>query len=82
MKLTQHIHKYEIIKNVNKIHYLALNQTKITKMHQNHIQSKSKGGSNDIRNLIPLNWKNNLDTGDNYKVTCTIKSSGSENIGF
>ncbi len=31
-----------------------------------HIRPKSKGGSNDIRNLRPLHWKDNRKKGNKY----------------
>ncbi len=47
-----------------------------------HIKAESKGGSNNISNLIPLHWKNNLDTGDDDKITCTVTSNGNKNSGL
>lgn len=47
-----------------------------------HIIAESKGGSNDISNLIPLHWKNNLDTANDYNITCTVKSNGEKNSGL
>jgi hypothetical protein len=31
-----------------------------------HIQPVAKGGSDDLSNLQPLNWKNNASKGDTY----------------
>lgn len=31
-----------------------------------HFKPQSKGGSNDIRNLRPLHWKDNRKKGDKY----------------
>ena len=31
-----------------------------------HIKPKSRGGSDDIRNLQPLHWKDNRKKGDKY----------------
>ena len=47
-----------------------------------HIKAESKGGSNDITNLIPLHWKNNIDTGNDDKITCTVRSNGNSNVGL
>jgi 5-methylcytosine-specific restriction endonuclease McrA len=35
-----------------------------------HIKPVSSGGSNDLSNLQPLNWKNNADKGDNIYWDC------------
>ena len=46
-----------------------------------HCKPISKGGSNDLRNLYPLHWKNNQEKGDSYPKWQTIFSSeGIENI--
>ena len=44
-----------------------------------HILAKSKGGSDDVSNLIPLQWENNLDTAE-YDISCSVTSEGEDNI--
>ena len=35
-----------------------------------HINPVANGGSDDLNNLQPLNWKNNLDKSDSLNWTC------------
>ena len=35
-----------------------------------HIYPVAKGGNDDIRNLQPLNWKNNAEKGDSLTWSC------------
>lgn len=46
-----------------------------------HIKPVSRGGGDELSNLRPLHWKNNLKTSDG-RLTCPIKSSGNKNIGI
>ena len=46
-----------------------------------HKKPKAQGGTDDIRNLQPLQWKNNLEKSDNYPFFSTkITSRGNENV--
>ena len=46
-----------------------------------HVIPVSKGGSNDINNLLPLHYKNNLSKGEDYPEWTTVLSSdGIENV--
>jgi hypothetical protein len=37
-------------------------------------------GGDDISNLQPLQWKNNLDKGENRRLTCPVTSDGNRNV--
>ena len=41
-----------------------------------HIDPK---GSDDIENLRPLQWENNVATSDSGKLTCVVTTSGTKN---
>lgn len=46
-----------------------------------HRRPLAHGGTNDIRNLQPLQWENNLEKSDDYPYFSTkITSRGNENI--
>ena len=46
-----------------------------------HIYPESKGGSDDLSNLKPLQWANNRSKGDNYPLfTYSISSLANKNI--
>src|SRR5574344_714259 len=46
-----------------------------------HLKPKSKGGTDDIKNLLTLHWKNNKKKGDEYPQWETdTSSSNNENI--
>jgi hypothetical protein len=44
-----------------------------------HIRPVSKGGSNELGNLRPLQWENNAAKQDE-RLVCVITSSGNKNI--
>lgn len=39
-----------------------------------HIRPESQGGSDELYNLQPLHWKNNLEKGDSSQLRCAITS--------
>lgn len=44
--------------------------------HVDHIRPKAAGGGDELSNLQPLNWVNNLHKGDDYpNWTCKVKHS-------
>ncbi len=46
-----------------------------------HLKPTAKGGSDDLKNLRPLHWKNNCSKGDNYPTwKSAISSDGNKNI--
>lgn len=46
-----------------------------------HRRPQSKGGTDEVSNLFPLQWENNLEKSDDYPVFSTkITSKGSENV--
>ncbi len=47
-----------------------------------HVYPKSKGGSDRLENLQPLQWENNRSKGDSYPgYTCAVRANGSSNTG-
>jgi len=46
-----------------------------------HVWPQSKGGGDDLVNLRPMHWKNNISKGDNYPVYSTsILAADDKNI--
>jgi len=45
-----------------------------------HIVPESEGGTDDLYNLCPLQWKNNVATGDSRRIICVVKASGNDNV--
>ena len=45
-----------------------------------HIVPESEGGTDDLYNLRPLQWENNVATGDTGRLTCVVKASGKDNV--
>lgn len=46
-----------------------------------HVYPESKGGTDDLINLRPMQWENNRSKGDNYPdYTSTITSDGNKNV--
>ena len=46
-----------------------------------HVYPSSKGGTDDLINLRPMQWQNNRSKADDYpSYTCAIKSSDNKNI--
>ena len=46
-----------------------------------HAKPTSKGGSDNLSNLVPLHWKNNRAKGDDYpSFTTSISSKGDKNV--
>ncbi len=43
-----------------------------------HIKPASEGGSDDLDNLRPLQWENNVTT-SNGRLTCPVKADGTTN---
>ncbi len=45
-----------------------------------HVLPKTKGGTDDLINLRPMQWQNNRSKGDDYpSYTASVKSNGNEN---
>lgn len=46
-----------------------------------HAKPVSKGGGDELNNLVPLHWKNNRTKGDNYpSFKTSVSSDGNKNI--
>ena len=45
-----------------------------------HVIPVDQGGSDDLSNLIPLQWKNNLARGNKKSSCCVVTSEGLKNI--
>ncbi len=46
-----------------------------------HVIAESLGGTDDIYNIIPLQWENNVVTGDG-NLMCAVTSNGNKNVGI
>lgn len=44
-----------------------------------HITPESKGGSNSLYNLRPLQWENNV-AKSNGRLSCAVSANGNENV--
>ncbi len=44
-----------------------------------HIKPEADGGSDDIGNLRPLQWENNVSKSDG-RLICVVTASGNENV--
>ncbi len=44
-----------------------------------HIKPLSKGGTNDLANLRPLQWENNASKQED-RLVCVVTSSGTQNV--
>jgi HNH endonuclease len=84
--------KGKIIKNYNPVYwrkddygnvvsYRAYgNQESIYGWHKDHIKPVSKGGKNDIDNLRPLQWAENISKSDNFPYRKTGKKLGKSQV--
>ena len=46
-----------------------------------HLYPESLGGNDELSNLMPLHWKNNVSKGDNYpRWTTSVSSDGVKNV--
>lgn len=45
-----------------------------------HIKPKSEGGSDDLENLRPLQWKNNVSKSNKGRLECVVESEGKKNV--
>lgn len=46
-----------------------------------HVYPSSKGGTDDLKNLRPMQWENNRSKGDDYpEYTCAITSMDNKNV--
>ena len=45
-----------------------------------HITTKDDGGGDEISNLRPLHWKNNVSKSSG-RLVCVVRSDGNKNVG-
>ena len=47
-----------------------------------HIIPDSQNGSDELDNLQPLQWENNMEKGDSQILKCAVRSNGDQNVNI